>query len=98
MRLCLFRADHAGLDQASHIGVVASYPRNLAIADEVESRIADVRVVELVTFRTPDDRGCSASGSHATQFGVRKAVLADLLMSGLQSLNQRSLRIVTSKL
>src|SRR6266478_777846 len=93
MRLRFFLADHSRLHQPSHIGVVAGYPRNLAVADEVKPRVADMHVIERVLY----DRRCRAGGSHAPQLRMRKAVLSDLLVRRLQSPDQRRLRIVTAK-
>src|ERR1700687_2304425 len=109
MILGFFRADHSRLHQPTHIGVVAGYPRNLAVADEVETRVADMHVIERIVAlaavltvvrrpeRTPDNRRRRAGGSHAPQFRMGKAILPDLLVGRLQSLNQRRLRIVAAK-
>jgi hypothetical protein len=48
MMLGFLRADHSRLHQPAHIGVVARYPRNLAVADQVEPGVADVHVIEFV--------------------------------------------------
>src|SRR6266853_166658 len=93
MRLRFFLADHSRLHQPSHIGMVAGYPRNLAVADEVEPSVANVDVIERVLY----DRRRRAGRAHAPQLRMRKAVLTDLLVGRLQSLDQRRLRIVTAK-
>src|SRR6266481_5418122 len=93
MRLRFFSADHSRLHQPSHIGMVAGYPRNLAVADEVKPRVADMHVIERVLY----NRRRRAGGSHTPQLRMGKAVLSDLLVGRLQSLDQRRLRIVTAK-
>ena len=102
MMFRFFRADHSRLHQPSHIGVVAGYLRNLAVADQVEPGVANVHVIERVIVRTPvrtpDDRRRRAGRSHAPQFGMGKAVLPDPLVGRLQSLDQRLLRIVAGKI
>src|ERR1700674_3319952 len=52
MRLGFFRTDHARLHQSPHIGVVAGYPRNLAVADQIETGVANVHVIERVIVLT----------------------------------------------
>src|ERR1019366_8729890 len=44
-----------------------------------------------------DDRRSRAGGSHAPQFRMGKAVLPDILVGRLQSLDQRLLRVVAAK-
>src|SRR5208283_1747942 len=94
-RLC--RADHSRFHQPSHIGVVAGYARNLAIADQVEPRVANMDVVESFIVRSSNDRRRGASRAHASQFRMGKTVLPDLLVRGLQGLNQGCLGIVAAK-
>src|ERR1035437_3502874 len=101
MILRFLRTDDPRLHQPSHIGVVARYPANLAVADQVEPRVADMHVIECVALRipvrTPDDRRSRAGGSHAPQFRMGKAVLPNILVGRLQSLDQRLLRVVAAK-
>ena len=60
-----------------------------------------MHVIERVVFRTPirtsDDRRRGAGRSHAPQFRMGKAVLPDLLVGRLQTLDQRLLRVVAAK-
>src|SRR5271157_6191088 len=98
MMLRFFLADDSRLHQPSHIGVVAGYPRNLTVANQIEARVADMDVIERVIVRNPDNRRRSAGRSHASKFRMGKAVLPDLLVGRLQSLDQRLLWVVAGKI
>jgi len=94
-------ADHSRFNKPPYVGVIAGDASNLSVANEVKARVADVDKVEEFGRRifssAVDDGGGSTGGSHAAQLGMGKAVLADLLMGGLQSLDQSGLRVIADE-
>ena len=70
MALRFIGAEHAGLDQASDIRVIASEARNRFTPHKVKAAIPDVREVEAEII----ERNRSASGAHAASLMLSRTV------------------------
>jgi hypothetical protein len=78
------------LEQAVHDGVVLRELRERRIAEQVETRIADVNIVQLGTAKNRGDAG----GTHAFEFGVLLSTVTNGEMRGMQGLGEGLIRRV----
>lgn len=84
------RGELALLEKAVHDGVVLRELREGRIAEQVETRIADVNVVELGASKNRGDAG----GAHAFEFGMLLSTVTNGEVRSMQGLGEGLLRRV----
>src|SRR4029077_4725670 len=90
VRLGVFRADDAALDQSADVRMIAGETGDGLGADQVKATVANVSEIQLAV----DDGESGTGGSHAVELRVLHGVTLNVLGSGFEGDDQRTLRIV----
>src|SRR5450755_5182416 len=89
MGLGIFGAHDAGLDQPADVGMIPREPFDGIGADQIEATVADMREAELAV----DDGQSSTGGPHAVELRMFHGIALNVLVSGVEGLDEGSLRI-----
>jgi hypothetical protein len=89
VRLGVFRANDAALDQAADVRMIAGETGDGLGANQVKATVANVSEIQSAV----DDGESGTGGSHAVELRVFHGITLNILVSGLEGGDQRSLRI-----
>jgi len=89
VRLGVFRADDAALDQAADVRMITGETGDGVGVNQVQATVANVSEVQSAI----DDGESGTGGSHAVELRVFQGVTLNILVSGFEGGDQRTLRI-----